>query len=144
MSSPPLPRPSTAYTENQKNTKIQFPVAIQPRRFDKILAGDEQCSWNSRRKYVHGGDGSAGVTHGETLHCAGASPTRQLEKECSLVSDSNAEDSPNVDIDKLLTLAREKSQEGRNSLFDTVQELFVKNDGSLTDRERAVMSEILR
>ena len=60
------------------------------------------------------------------------------------MSDSNAEDSPNVDIDKLLTLAREKSQEGRNSLFDTVQELFVKNDGSLTDRERAVMSEILR
>jgi uncharacterized protein (DUF2336 family) len=29
-------------------------------------------------------------------------------------------------------------------LFDTVQELFVQNDGSLTDRERALMSEILR
>ncbi len=43
-----------------------------------------------------------------------------------------------------MTLAREKSQAGRNSLFDTVQELFVKNDGNLTDRERALMGEILR
>ena len=81
---------------------------------------------------------------GETLRCAGSSPTRQPEKECSLVSDSNADNSPNVDIETLLTLAREKSQEGQNSLFDTVQELFVQNDGNLTDRERALMSEILR
>lgn len=57
---------------------------------------------------------------------------------------SNAGESPNFDIDNLLTLAREKSQAGRNSLFDTVQELFVTNDGKLTDRERALMSEILR
>ena len=57
---------------------------------------------------------------------------------------SNAGESPNFDIDNLLTLAREKSQAGRNSLFDTVQELYVTNDGKLTDRERALMSEILR
>ena len=43
-----------------------------------------------------------------------------------------------------MALAREKTQAGRNSLFDTVQELFVKNDGNLTDRERALMGEILR
>jgi uncharacterized protein (DUF2336 family) len=81
---------------------------------------------------------------GEMSRCAGSPPTGQPKKECSLVSESNADGSPNVDSDTLLTLAREKSQAGRNSLFGTVQELFVKNDGNLTDRERALMGEILR
>ena len=58
------------------------------------------------------------------------------------MSDSTTDEHPNVDA--LLTLAREKSQAGRNSLFDTVQELFVKNDGNLTERERVLMGEILR
>ncbi|MFP6744571.1 MAG: hypothetical protein VCB77_05200 [Alphaproteobacteria bacterium] len=71
-----------------------------------------------------------------------SAPARRTEKGCALVSGTNSEPRPNVD--SLMTLAREKSQAGRNSLFDTVQELFVKNDGNLTDRERALMGEILR
>ena len=48
------------------------------------------------------------------------------------------------DLEALFALARKKSQAGRNSLFETVQDLFIKSDGALSDRERAMMGDILR
>ena len=48
------------------------------------------------------------------------------------------------ELESLLKLAGEKSQAGRNSLFATVQALFFDAKGTLSDRERALMSDILR
>ena len=48
------------------------------------------------------------------------------------------------DLDSLIELARQKSKAGRRALFATVRDLFLEADGTLNDRERALMGEILR
>ncbi len=47
-------------------------------------------------------------------------------------------------IDKLLDLARDKSVESRKTLVDTIADLFSAQNDILTERERALMTEILR
>ncbi len=54
------------------------------------------------------------------------------------------EDGLNPEIASLIGLARQKSQAGRNSIFETVQDLFLEKNDSLSDRERALMGDILR
>lgn len=49
-----------------------------------------------------------------------------------------------IDADTLFKLARDKSKESRQALFETVQEFFVDAGSTLSDRERALMGEILR
>lgn len=48
------------------------------------------------------------------------------------------------DLDSLLALARQKSKAGRATLFSTVKDLFFQSEGELSDRERALMGDILR
>jgi len=48
------------------------------------------------------------------------------------------------DLDSLFDLARQKSKEGRQSLLRTVEDLFYHKGQELTDRERALMGNILR
>ena len=50
----------------------------------------------------------------------------------------------NPEIESLIGLARQKSQAGRNSIFETVQDLFLDKKDGLSDRERALMGGILR
>ncbi|MEE8173598.1 MAG: DUF2336 domain-containing protein [Alphaproteobacteria bacterium] len=54
------------------------------------------------------------------------------------------EENLNPEIASLIGLARQKSQAGRNSIFETVQDLFLEKNDSLSDRERALMGDILR
>ncbi len=49
-----------------------------------------------------------------------------------------------LELDELLALARQRSREGRTALFDTVRDLLFDTGQSLTDRERALMGDILR
>lgn len=49
-----------------------------------------------------------------------------------------------MEIEELLTLARDKSVAGRNRLAATVGDLFGREGEPLTDRERALMTDILR
>ncbi len=49
-----------------------------------------------------------------------------------------------LDADPLLKLARDKSQDGRAALAETISDLFVNKGTVLTDRERALMFDILR
>lgn len=51
---------------------------------------------------------------------------------------------PRVDLDSLLTLARQKSVDGRREVFSTIKDLFFDGEGTLNERERALMGEILR
>lgn len=48
------------------------------------------------------------------------------------------------EIESLIVLTRQKSQAGRNSIFETVQDLFLQKGDGLSDRERALMGGILR
>jgi len=48
------------------------------------------------------------------------------------------------DLDSLLDLARRKSKEGRQALFATDEDLFLHSGSELTDRERALMGNILK
>lgn len=48
------------------------------------------------------------------------------------------------DLESLIDLARQKSKAGRRALFATVRDLFFEDGSTLTDRERALMGEILR
>lgn len=48
------------------------------------------------------------------------------------------------DLESLLALARQKSKAGRKNLFTTVKDLFFESEGELSDRERALMGDILR
>ncbi len=48
------------------------------------------------------------------------------------------------DLESLIDLARQKSKAGRRALFATVRDLFFEDGSALTDRERALMGEILR
>lgn len=47
------------------------------------------------------------------------------------------------DVQQLLELARNKSQEGRRMLVATISDLFEASGETLTERERALMSDIL-
>jgi uncharacterized protein (DUF2336 family) len=49
-----------------------------------------------------------------------------------------------IDTQQLLDLARDKTVEGRQALTATVTDLFFSTGDALTDRERALMTEILR
>ena len=49
-----------------------------------------------------------------------------------------------LSADELFELARNKTKEGRESLFAMVSDLFFNEDRVLSDRERALMGEILR
>jgi uncharacterized protein (DUF2336 family) len=49
-----------------------------------------------------------------------------------------------VETKHLFELARDKTVAGRKSLIDMVTDLFFANGGALSDRERALMSDILR
>jgi uncharacterized protein (DUF2336 family) len=49
-----------------------------------------------------------------------------------------------VETQHLFDLARDKTVEGRKALTATVTDLFFAQGGTLTDRERALMTEILR
>lgn len=57
---------------------------------------------------------------------------------------SDAPESKDQDIDLLLAMARDKTAAGRKSLVETVSNLFFNRGGALTDRERTLMSDILR
>lgn len=48
------------------------------------------------------------------------------------------------DLDQLLSLARQRSREGRAALFDTVRDLLFDTGEALSDRERTLMGDILR
>ncbi len=50
----------------------------------------------------------------------------------------------NLSTDELFALAHNKSAEGRRALFSTVCDLFLGENLTLSDRERALMGEILR
>lgn len=52
--------------------------------------------------------------------------------------------SDELSADELFQLARDKSQDSRKVLFQTVRDLFLDDDKLLSDRERALMGEILR
>jgi len=49
-----------------------------------------------------------------------------------------------LDAESLLKLARDKSKAGRTALAETISDLFVNKGTVLTDRERALMFDILR
>lgn len=57
---------------------------------------------------------------------------------------SNPVEGLSPEIESLVSLARQKSQAGRNSIFETVQDLFLQKNAALSDRERALMGDILR
>ena len=48
------------------------------------------------------------------------------------------------EIESLIGLTRKKSQAGRNSIFETVQDLFLEKKDGLSDHERALMGGMLR
>ncbi len=57
---------------------------------------------------------------------------------------STKQDITNFSADELFALARNKSVEGRRALFSTVCDIFLGESLTLSDRERALMGEILR
>ena len=59
-------------------------------------------------------------------------------------SDENPGKDPGPDLRFLLELALDKSLEGRRALTATIGDLFNKQDGVLSERERALMTDILR
>ena len=59
----------------------------------------------------------------------------------STVISANNDD---ISLDDLFALAQDKSSEGRQTLFENMRDLFLDNGRSVSDRERALMSEILR
>lgn len=48
-----------------------------------------------------------------------------------------------VQVMELLSLAKEKSQTSRNQLVENITDLFLSNEGRLSEHERALMSDIL-
>jgi len=59
-------------------------------------------------------------------------------------SNENPGKNPDQDLRFLLELALDKSLEGRRTLTATIGDLFGKQDGTLSERERALMTDILR
>ena len=51
---------------------------------------------------------------------------------------------PTEDVSTLFKLARDKSAAGRKSLVNAVSDLFFNNTDVLSDREKALMTDILR
>lgn len=51
---------------------------------------------------------------------------------------------PNEDISALFQMARDKSSAGRKALVNAVSDLFFNNTDVLSDREKALMTDILR
>jgi uncharacterized protein (DUF2336 family) len=51
---------------------------------------------------------------------------------------------PDEDLESLFKLARDKSTAGRKALVNAVSDLFFNNKDVLTDREKALMTDILR
>jgi uncharacterized protein (DUF2336 family) len=49
----------------------------------------------------------------------------------------------NVDVRQLLALAHDKSVESRRTLLQNISDLFLSNDGRLTERERVLMTGIV-
>ena len=47
-------------------------------------------------------------------------------------------------LDELLALARDRTVRGRTHLLENISDLFLSPDGRLTDRERSLMTDILR
>lgn len=47
------------------------------------------------------------------------------------------------ELEKLLLLAKNKSSEGRARLVENITDLFLSNEGRLSEHERALMSDIL-
>ena len=59
-------------------------------------------------------------------------------------TETRAVNGPGKELQFLLDLALDKSLEGRRMLTATIGDLFTKQDKVLTERERALMSDILR
>lgn len=53
-------------------------------------------------------------------------------------------DERGIDVDELLRVARDRSSESRRQLVDTIADLFEGEAGQLSERERALMNDILR
>jgi len=53
-------------------------------------------------------------------------------------------DQDDISLEYLYALAQDKSSEGRQTLFENMRDMFLDNGRSVSDRERALMSEILR
>jgi uncharacterized protein (DUF2336 family) len=53
-------------------------------------------------------------------------------------------DQDDISLEDLFALAQDKSSEGRQTLFENMRDMFLDNGRSVSDRERALMSEILR
>ena len=49
-----------------------------------------------------------------------------------------------LSLEDLFELAQDKSAEGRQSLFENMPDLFLDGGSSVSDREKALMGEILR
>ena len=70
---------------------------------------------------------------------------KSTERAVTLDSSGSSQMPPmNFTADELFALARNKSAEGRRQLFSTVCDLFLGESLVLSDRERALMGEILR
>ncbi|MDA0229350.1 MAG: DUF2336 domain-containing protein [Proteobacteria bacterium] len=52
--------------------------------------------------------------------------------------------SEDMSLEDMFALAQDKSASGRQSLFENMRDLFLDDGSSVSDRERALMSEILR
>lgn len=57
---------------------------------------------------------------------------------------SNQAETLSPEIESLIGLARQKSQAGKNSIFETIQGLFLQKKDTLSERERSLMGNILR
>ncbi|MDP6473570.1 MAG: DUF2336 domain-containing protein [Alphaproteobacteria bacterium] len=49
-----------------------------------------------------------------------------------------------ISLEELFVLARDKSSAGRQTLFENMRDMFLDGGGSVSDREKAQMGEILR
>ena len=52
--------------------------------------------------------------------------------------------SEDMSLEELFVLAQDDSAEGRQSLFENMRDLFLDDGSSVSDREKALMGEILR
>ena len=57
---------------------------------------------------------------------------------------SNQAEALSPEIESLIGRARQKSQDGQNSIFETIQGVFLQKKDTLSERERSLMGNILR
>jgi len=69
---------------------------------------------------------------------------RAVERLMTLDGVAEAMSDKKVSADDLFELARDKTEDGRRELLETVSDLFLGDGESLSDRERVLMGEILR